>query len=271
MGYETARCIGDLAGRYNAAEDLMSTNLAAGRDGKTAIIDRHGSLTYPELAAKVDRMAGACPGLGLARGDRMLMCLLDTRAFPTAFLGAIKAGVIPVPLNTLLTTEDYSWILSNSDARAVLVSGDLAGKWQPIAEANPGVRFVSCDGGPWDDLETILGEAPSAPEAADTTASDTAFWLYTSGSTGRPKGTMHRHGSLRLTANLYGLGTLGMREDDVVLSVAKQFFAYGLGNALTFPYAAGATVVLHHERATVESIARLLIDHRVTVMAGVPT
>jgi benzoate-CoA ligase len=271
MAYESARSIGDLPVRYNAAEDLVGTNLAAGRGRKTAIIDCHGRLTYAELAKRVDRMAGAVAALGLARGDRVLLCLCDTRAFPTAFLGAIKAGVVPVPLNTLLTAEDYAWILANSEAKAVLASGAVAEKWSAIAAGNPRVRFVSSDGGPWQDLEAVLAEAAPAAAAAPTGPGDVAFWLYTSGSTGKPKGAMHRQGSLRLTANLYGLGTAGVREDDVVLSVAKQFFAYGLGNALTFPYAAGATTVLHHERPTVDAIGELVVRHGVTVLAAVPT
>jgi benzoate-CoA ligase len=261
-----ARTITDLPERFNAADDLIAPNLAA-RPGKTAIIDVRGAVTYAELADRIDRMAGAFAALGIARGDRILLCLLDTRDFPTVFLGAIKVGVIPVPLNTLLTVDDYQWILSDSGAKAVFVTGELADKWT----ATDGIRFISSEGGPWPDLENILAGATPLRQAADTSRDETAFWLYTSGSTGRPKGAMHRHGSLRLTATLYGLGTAGFREDDVVLSVAKQFFAYGLGNALTFPYAAGATTVLHRDRAVPQIITDLIAEHKVTILGGVPT
>jgi benzoate-CoA ligase len=265
-GTSAARTIADLPERFNAAEDLIAPNLAA-RGDKVAIIDVHGPCTYAELADRIDRMAGAWAGLGVERGDRVLLCLLDTRDFPTVFLGAIKAGVIPVPLNTLMTADDFAWALDNSGAKAVFVTGELANKWTVVE----GVHFISSEGGPWTDLETILKTAVPLTEPADTSRDETAFWLYTSGSTGRPKGAMHRHGSLRLTANLYGIGTVGFREDDVILSVAKQFFAYGLGNALTFPYAAGATVILHRDRATPQVVTALVAKHEVTILGGVPT
>lgn len=269
MSSERAREVADLPDRFNAADDLLAPNLAA-RPGKVAIIDHRGWCTYAELAGRVARMAGAFAALGVERGDRVLLCLLDTRDFPTVFLGAIRAGVVPVPLNTLLTAQDYAWILENSEAKAVFVTGDLAPHWTAIAEANPDVRFVSSEGGPWTDLESLIDAAEPAG-VADTRRDDVAFWLYTSGSTGRPKGAMHRHASMRLTANFYGIGTAGFREDDVVLSVAKQFFAYGLGNALTFPYAAGATVVLHRERAIPDAISDLIVRHGVSILGGVPT
>ena len=269
MSDENAPNIGELPWRFNAAEDLLAPNLAA-RPGKTAIIDHRGSCTYAELASRIERMAGVFAELGLERGDRVLLCLLDTRDFPTVFLGAIRSGIVPVPVNTLQTRDDYAWILADSEARAVVVSGDLAADWSGIADANLRVRFVSSEGGPWVDLERLIAAASPAAVAA-TTRDEIAFWLYTSGSTGRPKGAMHRHGALRLTANLYGIGTAGFREDDVVLSVAKQFFAYGLGNALTFPFAAGATAVLHRGRATPEAIGKLILRHKVSVLGGVPT
>jgi benzoate-CoA ligase len=260
-----ARTIADLPERFNAADDLITPNLAARAD-KIAIIDVRGPCTYTALADRIDRMAGAFAALGIARGDRILLCLLDTRDFPTVFLGAIKAGVIPVPLNTLMTEDDFAWALDNSGAKAVFVTGELADKWTAVE----GVTFISSEGGPGQDLEDLLSSATPRAQPADTGRDETAFWLYTSGSTGRPKGAMHRHGSLRLTANLYGIGTAGYRDDDVILSVAKQFFAYGLGNALTFPFAAGATAVLHRDRATPQIITDLIAKHEVTILGGVP-
>jgi benzoate-CoA ligase len=263
---KAARTIADLPERFNAAEDLIAPNLAAWPD-KVAIVDARGSCSYAGLADRIDRMAGAWASLGIERGDRVLLCLLDTRDFPTVFLGAIKAGVIPVPLNTLMTADDFAWALKNSGAKAVIVTGELADKWTVVE----GVKFISSEGGQGQDLEDLLGDATPRAQPADTSRDETAFWLYTSGSTGRPKGAMHRHGSLRLTANLYGIGTAGYREDDVILSVAKQFFAYGLGNALTFPLAAGATVILHRDRATPQIITDLIAKHGVTILGGVPT
>jgi benzoate-CoA ligase len=276
MAMETsaARTVGDLPERFNAAEDLLAPNLARHPD-KTAIIDHRGACSYAELSDRVARMAAVFEQLGVKQDQRVLLCLTDTRDFPTVFLGAIRVGVIPVPLNTLLTADDYAWILHNSGANAVFVSAELADKWQAIAASEPHVHFVTSEGGTqpllWADLEALLAKAEAAPLPASTHRDDTAFWLYTSGSTGRPKGATHIHGSMRLTANLYGIGTAGIRASDVVFSVAKLFFAYGLGNALTFPFAAGATVVLFNGRATPEAISALLEQHRVTVLGGVPT
>jgi benzoate-CoA ligase len=216
-------------------------------------------------------MAGAFAELGIEREQRVLLGLLDTVDFPIVFLGALKAGIVPVPLNPLLVADDYRWILENSGAAAVFFSPECAPSWAEIATANPGVRFVSTGDGPGQTLNDLLSRSEPARAAADTHRDDVAFWLYTSGSTGRPKGAMHVHGSLRLTANLFGLGVVGFREDDIVLSVAKQFFAYGLGNALTFPLAAGATAVLHKDRATPQAIGHLIAAHRVSVLGGVPT
>jgi benzoate-CoA ligase len=265
-GTSAACTIADLPERFNAAEDLIAPNLAA-RANKVAIIDVRGPCTYVELADRIDRMAGAWASLGIEPGDRVLLCLLDTRDFPTVFLGAIKAGVVPVPLNTLMTADDFAWALDNSGAKAVFVTGELADKWTIV----DGVHFISSEGGPGTDLEAILAAATPKTIAASTSRDETAFWLYTSGSTGRPKGAMHRHSSLRLTANLYGIGTAGYHEEDVIVSVAKQFFAYGLGNALTFPLAVGATVILHRDRATPQAITDLITRHQVTILGGVPT
>jgi benzoate-CoA ligase len=270
MKLSEAQLVGDLPDIFNAAQDLLAHNIENHPD-KVAIIDERGSCTYAELMVRVQQMADAFHRLGVRRDQRVLLSLLDTRDFPTVFLGAIWAGIVPVPLNTLLTTDDYQWILSNSGAVAVFVTSDLAEKWEPVAASEPHVHFVSSEGGPWTDLEALLAEATPQEEPADTHRDDVAFWLYTSGSTGRPKGAMHLQGSMRLSANLYGIGTVGFRRDDVVLSIAKQFFAYGLGNALSFPFAAGATVVHFRGRATPAEISDVMLRHQVSILGGVPT
>jgi benzoate-CoA ligase len=272
MGTGLARTIEDLPDRLNAASDLLDANLTPGRRERTALIDVGGETSYAALADRVARMAGVFRMLGVRREQRVLLCLVDTADFPTVFLGAIRAGVIPVPLNTLLVPDEYRWILENSGASAVFVSDELAHHWTDIAATFPHVHFVSSRGGPWEPLAGLIEQSDSAQEpAADTHRDDIAFWLYTSGSTGRPKGAMHSHGSIRLTANLFGIGVVGVSQEDVVLSVAKQFFAYGLGNSLSFPYAAGATVVLHDGRATPEAISTLIKKHNVSILCGVPT
>lgn len=265
-----AREIADLPDMFNAAEDLVAPNLAR-HPAKTAIIDHRGTCSYAELGDRISRMAGVFEALGTRRDQRVLLCLTDTRDFPTVFLGAIRAGVIPVPLNTLLTEDDYKWVLHNSGAVAVFVSDELADRWKDIALAEPHVCFISSEGGPWIDLEKLLSEAVPALNPVITHRDDVAFWLYTSGSTGRLKGAIHLHSSMRLTANLFGIGTADIRSNDIILSIAKQFFAYGLGNSVTFPYAAGATVVLFNGRATPEAISDQVTRHKISVLAGVPT
>lgn len=266
-----ARTVEDLPRRFNAAVDLIRPNLEAGRGGKTAVIDCNGATSYAALAQRVDRMASALRAAGITQEQRVLLCLLDTVDFPTAFLGAIKAGIVPVPLNTLLTAEDYRWMLEDSRAAAVMVSGELSDRWQAVAADFPNVRFFSSGGGPWPSFTGLLAATQSWADAADTHRDEPAFWLYTSGSTGKPKGAMHSHAAMRLSANLFGIGVAGYSESDIVLSVAKEFFAYGLGNALSFPYASGATVVLHKDRATPKIIGELMKRHRVTILNGVPT
>jgi len=270
METSEARAIVDLPEQFNAAEDLLAPNVAQ-RPEKTALIDHRGTCTYRELADRVARMGEVFHNLGVRRDQRVLLCLTDTRDFPTVFLGAIRAGVVPIPLNTLLTSDDYQWILNNSGAVAVFVSDEIADKWRDIAAGEPHVRFVSSEGNSWPSLEGLLNEAEPQAEPAPTHRDDVAFWLYTSGSTGRPKGAMHLHSSMRLTANLFARDTVGYCESDVVLSIGKQFFAYGLGTGLTFPYAVGATAVLFNGRATPDAISDQIKRHGVSVLGGVPT
>ena len=263
--------------RFNFAQHVLVRN--AGRAAKTAYIDDGLTLTYGELAAATGRMARAFAALGIRREERVFVCMHDTIDFPVAFLGALHAGVVPVAINTLLTVDDYAYMLEHSRAQALLVSGTLlATLQQAMARSAHEVRHivVSRPAGPLPadahDLAALLaGEPAEPPAAAPTLADDIAFWLYSSGSTGRPKGTVHTHGNLYWTAETYGLPILGVREDDVVFSAAKLFFAYGLGNALTFPLSAGATTILMAERPTPQAVFRRLAERKPTIFCGVPT
>ncbi|MET0731682.1 MAG: benzoate-CoA ligase family protein [Casimicrobiaceae bacterium] len=259
---------------YNAAHDLIERNLQAGRAGKLVYIDDAGSYTYGDLAARVNRFAGALASLGLRIEDRVLLCLTDTIDFPAAFLGSIKAGVVPIAVNTLLTAADYAYMLSNSRARMLVVSAQLLPTIAPLLPKLPHLAHVVVsrgDAGGHFAFDALLARGSDAFDAAPTCPDDVCFWLYSSGSTGMPKGTMHVHASLIETAELYGRGVLGIREDDVVFSAAKLFFAYGLGNALTFPLAVGATTVLMAERPTPSAVAKRLTAYRPTIFYGVPT
>jgi benzoate-CoA ligase len=256
---------------FNAATDLLDHNVLAGRGSKPAYIDDRGAWTYDQLVARVDRVGGLLRGLGVAREQRVLLCLQDDIDFPSLFLGAMKAGIVPVPVNTLFAKDDYIYLLQDSRARVAFVSAALAPLFAEAMALCPDLLAVVVSGDGPDELEVRLRNAEPGLAAADTCRDEAAFWLYTSGSTGRPKGVVHTHGSLRLTANLYGLPVMGVREDDLLFSVAKLFFAYGLGNGLTFPLAAGATTVLLRDRPTPKAVGALLVARSVSVLCAAPT
>ena len=259
---------------YNAAVDLVERNLKAGRASKLAYIDDSGMYTYGELAERVDRAANALVSLGLQREERVALALLDTIDFPAAFLGAIKAGIVPVALNTLLTTPDYDYMLRDSRAQALVVSEPLLQAFLPLLESLPDLKHVVVAGKDAQGkvlFSELLAKSGKAFQAAPTLADDICFWLYSSGSTGAPKGTVHLHSHLIQTADLYAIPVLGIRESDVVFSAAKLFFAYGLGNGLTFPLAVGATTVLMAERPTPDAVFKRLVEHQATIFYGVPT
>jgi benzoate-CoA ligase len=264
----------DIPRDYNAAHDLIERNLQAGRGAKLAYMDDYGQYSYGALAERVNRCANALVDLGLQPEQRILLCLQDTFDFPTAFLGAITAGIVPVPINTLLTSTDYQYILHDSRACAVIVSAPLLPLFEPLLKALPRLKHVIVSHGDSNghlSFETLLARSRDESEPAGTSCDDVCFWLYSSGSTGPPKGTLHAHSSLIQTAELYARPILGIREDDLVFSAAKLFFAYGLGNALTFPLAVGATSLLMTERPTPEAVFTRLRRHGPTIFAGVPT
>ncbi len=267
-----------LPDKFNFAAHVLEVN--AHRSGKTAYIDDIGSLTYGELNKRIHRFAAALRAIGLRREERVLLLMQDTQDWPVAFLGCLYCGVVPVAVNTLLTAQDYAFMLVDSRAQVALVSGSLLPvlkEAMQLAGKNHEVHatVVSRPTGPLEEIEqdmsTLLFAHATETTAATTFAHEIAFWLYSSGSTGQPKGTVHTHGSLWWTAELYGKQILALREDDVLFSAAKLFFAYGLGNALTFPLLAGATVVLFPGRATPSEVFRLWGAYGVTVFFGAPT
>ena len=230
-------------------------------------------MSYGALADRVRRCAAGLRALGIAREERVLMAMHDSVDFPVAFLGALYAGIVPVPVNTLLTADDYAFMLQDCSAQAVLVSHALWPSLQGAAGAAGIPAIVSGDGdapaGTHGFASLLAAEPLHAP--ADTRADDIGFWLYSSGSTGRPKGTVHTHANLYWTAALYGRPVLGLRADDIGFSAAKLFFAYGLGNALTFPMSVGATTVLMAGRPTPAAVFERWTRHGVTVFFGAPT
>ncbi len=262
--------VAPLGEAFNFAQHLLDANAA--RPGKTAFIDDHGSLSYGELACRVRQMAAALLAKGIKREERVLLLMHDNNHWPITFLGAMYAGIVPVAVNTLLTVDDYAYMLEHSRAQAVLVSGALlpvltsalvksdheaktvvvSHPHAPVhaeAPSNTSPRHPNEV-----EFEALLADQTPAPKPAATSPDHPGFWLYSSGSTGRPKGTVHSHGNPYWTVELYGKRVLQLREDDVCFSAAKLFFAYGLGNALTFPMAVGATTLLMAERPTPEAV-----------------
>jgi 4-hydroxybenzoate-CoA ligase len=266
---------------YNAVSDFVDANVERGLGDKVAFTDPMRELTYSGLERATCQFARGLYALGLRPESRIVLLLLDTVDFPIAFWGAIRAGIVPIPLNTLLTAEQYAYILADSRAEMVLFSAPLMDTLAPIVAEAMACRIAVVVGA--DDpvkklhrVETlsfgqVLARGSSTRFQAPTLSDEVAFWLYSSGSTGAPKGVKHVHTSLLATARLYGQGVLGVQADDVMFSAAKLFFAYGLGNAMSFPMAVGARAVLLPGRATPDAILETMRQHQPTIFYGVPT
>jgi benzoate-CoA ligase len=262
--------------RFNFAQHLLDRN--AGRAASTAYIDDHETLSYGELADRVRRMSSALTALGVRREERVLLLMHDNNDWPVAFLGALHAGVVPVAVNTLLSVDDYAYILAHSRAQGALVSQALLATLEKAMQKGPHeLRFVvvSRPESPLPPkllaLRKVLEAHAPAAEPAATGPDDPGFWLYSSGSTGRPKGTVHTHANPYWTSELYGRGVLAMTDRDLCFSAAKLFFAYGLGNALTFPLSVGASVLLMAERPTPDAVFRRWTERKPTIFFGAPT
>lgn len=269
---------------FNFAEHLIAAN--SNRPTKTAFIDDLGSLAYGELASNIQHFAIGLQAAGIRREERVLLLMQDCCDWPVAFLGAMYAGIVPVAVNTLLTADDYAFMLAHSRSQVVIVSNSLLPTLNAaLAQAPHEVKtiivsqsseklsegFVAMHDFIINAAESATAQAKPAPTKPD----DPGFWLYSSGSTGRPKGTLHTHANAYWTAELYGKGVLGLTENDVCFSAAKLFFAYGLGNGLSFPLSVGATAVLMAERPTPDATFKRWMDarpgHKPTVFFGAPT
>jgi len=297
--------LNELRRPYNAVTDFVDANVARGLGNKIAFIDPERSLTYGGLQARSISFANALRELGVKHEQRVALLLNDTVDYPAAFWGTIRAGAIAVPLNTYLPHPQYAYILNDCRATALLVAAPFAQTIVPVLDrlARKPVLIVVGDSqattswprlsrpstsslpqdvdarnksghdgrGTAHHFEDIIAKADATPFTADTLSDEVAFWMYTSGSTGDPKGVKHVHSNLMATAKLFGQGILGIHENDVVHSASKLFFAYGLGNAMSFPLSVGATAVLWPHRPSPEGVFETMRRHRPTIFYGVPS
>jgi benzoate-CoA ligase family protein len=239
---------------YNAST-LLDANLAAGRGDKVAISCGEEHVTFGELYGHACAAGARLRELGVERGDRVLVVMDDCVELPAVFLGAIRIGSVPIPVNPLYDADEYGYFVADSGASVVVVDAACAEK----VEAPRVVRA--------DELGGAADDVPPAPTRPD----DMAFWLYSSGSTGKPKGVVHRQRDILFTCETYAKDVLRIREDDVTFSTTKLFHAYGLGNSLSFPYWAGASTVLLSGRPTPASVFETVARYRPTIVFSVPT
>ncbi len=266
----------------NAVDWFLDRHLRDGNGGRTAFTDPWRSQTYDELAQASARFAGALHAVGIRRERRIGLILLDTIDFPIAFWGALRAGVVPVPINTLLTAEVTRYILADSRAEAVVVSAPLLEPLLPalrtlpdlrqVIVSQPDGRRVDSAAAPYEvTFPDFLTNGSPETEAVPVSPDEVAFWLYSSGSTGAPKGVRHPHANLRHTADTYGAQVLKIGPSDTMFSAAKAFHAYGLGNSLTFPMSVGASTVLLPDRPTPDAVLRVMETYNPSMFGGVPT
>jgi benzoate-CoA ligase family protein len=263
---------------FNAATYFVDRNLHEGRGDKTAIYYEGQEFSYAQIARLTNQTGNALKKLGVQMEQRVLLLLLDSPEFVAAFFGAMKIGAVPIPTNTLMKPADYKYFLNDSRAVAVIVSEMLLPNIEAIRDECyflKDVIVVSKDAGLkekgfrlWDEF---VGDAEPELEAFPTTRDDAAFWLYSSGTTGFPKGAVHRHCDMVYCTDYYAKGVLQITENDLCYSVAKLFFAYGLGNGLYFPFGVGAATVLLPARPEPAKVFELVQKYRPTLFFGVPT
>ncbi len=265
---------------YNAAADFCDRSPDRGLGKKIAFTDGSRSLTYADLQDACCRFGSALRALGLHEENRVILILHDTVDYPVAFWGAIRAGIIPIPVNTLLTGEQYAYLFADSRAVAAVATAPLARALLSIRDRMAHLRLIIVAGATAQDraelrdvyfFEDILSAAKPEPFTAATISDEVAFWMYTSGSTGDPKAVKHVQTSPMASARLMGQGVIGIREDDVAFSAAKLSFSYGLGNALFFPMSVGASAVLLPERPTPQAVLAAIRRHHPTVFYAVPS
>jgi benzoate-CoA ligase family protein len=260
--------------QYNVSEILFQ-NLTAGRGEKVAIYCGDQQITYRQLAEEANRVGNLLRDLQIPPGARIMLLLLDTPVFPAAFFGAVKAGYVPIVTNTTLPSSDIAYFLTDGAAHAVIVDAPLYAKIAEVRANCPCLAHVIVAGGGERPAtiayETAIAAASPALATYPTQKTDMAYWMYSSGSTGRPKGIVHVHADIPYSIATYAKEILNFQENDIAYSVPKLFFAYGFGNAMTFPFAVGASVILDPERPEPKRIYANIERYRPTLFFAVPT
>ncbi len=254
----------DLPERFNAAAFFVDRHLAEGRGGRTAFRFAGRSISYAELAERVERAAAALARRSVEIEHRVLLVLDDTPAFAAAFWGAVRLGAVAVPVNTLMADAEYEFLLNDSRAKVAVAEPALAVRLRALRSRCPWLREVLTA----DDLEREPG---ARVEPVATCREDVAYWGYTSGSTGRPKAAVHGQQDFVHAAELVGSAVFGIGPDDLTYSASKLYFAFGLGNTLYFPALPGAAAVLVPERTTPERAFETIAAERPTIFFAVPT
>jgi benzoate-CoA ligase family protein len=258
---------------FNVAIPFIDRHLVEGRGDKVALRTAgQPDITFRELADGVSKAGNVLLSAGVKPGERVLMVIKDCPHFHYVFWGAIKAGIIAVPLNTLLKAKDYKFMIGDSGCTALVYSPEFAGEVEAALGQidNPPATIMKTEG-TGSALTGLMKDASITLEPAPTTEDQDCFWLYSSGTTGTPKGAIHRHRDMVVTSQHYGVEVLGIRESDVTFSAAKLFFAYGLGNNMTFPLWVGATAVLYPGPPTPDSMFETIETYRPSIYYGVPT
>ena len=259
---------------FNSADYFIDRNIRQGKGHKIAIHTEHRNYTYNDVQKMVNKTANALRERGMRIEDRVMMLMLDIPQFYAIFWGSIKIGAVPIPVNTMLTPDDYEFYLNDSRARLLVVSEELLPLINEIKGDLPYLRdiiVISEIGGARIPFRQKYKSAPATIKTAATTRDDVGFWLYSSGSTGSPKGAIHSQYDMVVSSKGYAEGVLGLTEDDICLSAARLFFGYGLGNGMYFPLYAGCAAILSPHRPTPESMFQYLEKFRPTVFFGIPT
>lgn len=264
-----------LPSQFNVATHFIDRNIHEGRGGRIAIECGEERVSYQQLFERVNRAGNALKKLGVRREERVALVLVDTPDFAYSFFGAIKIGAVPVPLNTLLKPAEHQYMLNDSRARVAIVSEALLPQILAIPASE--LRYLEtivvsgkAEAGA-DSLASLMEECSAQLEAEHTSRDDAAFWLYSSGSTGFPKGCVHLQHDMVVCAESYAKAVLGITEHDRFFSVAKLFFAYGLGNGLYFPLAVGATSILWPGSPAPANVYSVIERYKPTLFFSVPS